>query len=318
LLTLLDDKGFSATNLAHIPGDSLTAMAFSLDLRKVVDLVTASLADIDPQTGQQATQSMALAQAMLGTSLPEALSALGTHWSLHTSPDASLGAVIVAEVRDKNRLAAIEKTLLSRLVNQAGEIPNVGRITRSTIAGQSVSSLTPRVPVPAAPSWCLTEKQLILAPNPEAVKSILSRKPTDKSLAEVPEIASPLLTASLVGANGPLALSYHDTPRSFAAMYAQANVLIPTLNSAAEKSGISFHLEPGQLPIQRTISQHLRPSVSIVRRTDKGLEFESRKTYPGLSANPATIGMTVALLLPAVQAARDAAKRQASQSSASK
>jgi hypothetical protein len=311
LLTLLDDKGLAANHLGHVPGDSLSATAFSLDLRRVLDQLTAVIADIDPQVGQQVNQSIALGQAMLDSSVPEALSALGTHWTMHVPAD-GLGGVIVAEVRDKNRLSTIEKTLLSRIVNQNGEIPNVGRITRSTSAGQTISSLTPRTPLPLAPSWCLTEKRLIIAANPQAIKSILSRQATDKSLAELPDIASPLVLAGLVGGNGPLAISYHDTSRSFAMMYAQANALLPALNSAAEKSGIPFRLEPGQLPNQRTISQHLRPSVSIVRRTEKGLEFESRKTYPGLGAtNPVTIGVTTALLLPAVQAARDAARRSA-------
>jgi hypothetical protein len=317
LLTLLDDKGLTASHIGHVPSDSLSAMAFCLDLRKVVDLVTASLADIDPQAGEQAKQSLAMGQALFGVSVSEALSALGTHWTMHSPADGGgVSAVIVAEVRDKSKLATIEKTLLSRLVNQAGEIANVGRITRSSIAGQSVATVTPSAPVPVAPSWCLTDKRLILAANPQGIKAILSRQPTDKSLAEVPDIASPLLAASLVGANGPLALSYHDTPRSVAGMHAQASVLLPTLNSAAEKAGIPFNLDPGKLPPQRAVIPHLKPSISIVRRTEKGLEFESRKTYPALSANPAAAGIAVALLLPAVQASRDAAKQTAANQNA--
>jgi Protein of unknown function (DUF1559) len=61
----------------------------------------------------------------------------------------------------------------------------------------------------------------------------------------------------------------------------------------------------------RTIAQHLRPSVMIVRRTAKGLESESRRTMPGPNVGAST-GVLVALLLPAVQAAREAARRMQS------
>jgi hypothetical protein len=63
------------------------------------------------------------------------------------------------------------------------------------------------------------------------------------------------------------------------------------------------------LPSARSIHRHLRPSVSVTRRTKAGLEMEVRQTLPTTVASaPAGI----ALLLPAVQSARTAARRSES------
>src|SRR5262249_23221139 len=157
-------------------------------------------------------------QGLLGINVAETLSGLGTHWSLHmpTADGGGLASALVIEVRNKSRLMDLEKNLLSRFANQGGEIPNVGRISRTTIAGQRATTLTPRTPNILVPTWCITDKQLIIGINPQAIKAVLGRQAGDKSLADLPEIAAPLAAANLVGAAGPLGLSYSDTPRAFA------------------------------------------------------------------------------------------------------
>src|SRR4029078_11289988 len=89
----------------------------------------------------------------------------------------------------------------------------------------------------------------------------------------------------------------------------QLQVFLPMINGMAQQNNVPFNLDLATLPQQRTIGRHLRPSVTSVRRTARGLEFESQQTFPGLSISPASTGVMVALLLPAVQAAREAARR---------
>jgi hypothetical protein len=155
-----------------------------------------------------------------------------------------------------------------------------------------------------SPTWCITDKQLIIASSPATVQAVMSGQA--KPLTEKPEVA-----ARLSGGSPPLFLSYFDTPRSFAAGYAQFQVLRPQLKSIADLQDIPLEIAVTDLPAQRTIEQHLRPSVSVVRRTAKGLESESRRTMPGPSVGAST-GVMVALLLPAVQASREAARRMQS------
>jgi hypothetical protein len=65
------------------------------------------------------------------------------------------------------------------------------------------------------------------------------------------------------------------------------------------------------IPSARSIQRHLRPGITIVRRTADGVETESHQTFPTPSVG-ASAPVAVALLLPAVQASREAARRMQS------
>jgi prepilin-type processing-associated H-X9-DG protein len=62
------------------------------------------------------------------------------------------------------------------------------------------------------------------------------------------------------------------------------------------------------LPSAPTIYKHLRPSVSLLRRTDAGIEVTSRGTIPGASLG-STAPLAAGLLLPAVSSARQSGRR---------
>jgi hypothetical protein len=192
------------------------------------------------------------------------------------------------------------------LAGPNGEIPNVGRISQLQIAGQPASKIAFQTPQMAlvTPTWCITDKQLIIASSPEVVQAVITGP--KQSLADKPEVAARLTDLGAVQF-----LSYFDTPRSFAAGYAQLQMFLPVIKSMAEQNEIPLELEASDLPSLRTIAQHLRPSVMVLRRTAKGLESESRRTMPGPSVGAST-GVLVALLLPAVQASREAARRMQS------
>jgi len=307
ILTLLDEKGITAADWKHIPPDALTAFGFVLDPKKAYDLVLQAVAETDAGAAGQAKAAIQQVQTQWGIEVPQALKALGNRWSLHVSPEGGwLGAAFTIEVREKARLQELEQRLLAKLQNRDGEIPGVGRIRGTEAAGQSIRtlSLQANLPLPVVPSWCLTDNRLVIGPNPQSVKAVISPQPADKSLADAPEIA-----AVLSGGNPPLALSYSDTAKTFANTYTSLQTMLPMLNAAAEQAGVPFNVDLALLPGQRTITRHLRPSVTVVRRTTKGLESETRQTLPMISVGPST-GVLVALLLPAVQAAREAARRQ--------
>ncbi len=81
------------------------------------------------------------------------------------------------------------------------------------------------------------------------------------------------------------------------------------LSGQLAREGIDW--DASMLPSAGSILPHLRPNVSAVRRTALGIEQQSRGTMPGVgTAMVAPFG--VALLLPAVQAARQAARRTVS------
>jgi hypothetical protein len=69
-----------------------------------------------------------------------------------------------------------------------------------------------------------------------------------------------------------------------------------------------FDLSEAILPSAPAIRGHLRPTISLMRRTEAGIELTSRSTMPGSSLG-ATAPVGAALLLPAVASARQAARR---------
>ena len=72
--------------------------------------------------------------------------------------------------------------------------------------------------------------------------------------------------------------------------------------------GINFNLPP--LPPMGDIEQHLLPTVTTMGRTANGWKSESHGVIPsGIEIGPAAIAVGAALLLPAVQQAREAARR---------
>jgi hypothetical protein len=83
------------------------------------------------------------------------------------------------------------------------------------------------------------------------------------------------------------------------------------VSQMGRRADASIAFDAALFPPTQSISRHLRPSVTTIARTKTGLEFTGRQTLPGNSAGVTTPTM-VALLLPAVQAAREAARRNGS------
>ncbi|MCH5377784.1 MAG: DUF1559 domain-containing protein, partial [Planctomycetes bacterium] len=140
-------------------------------------------------------------------------------------------------------------------------------------------------------------------PFPQAVKALLARGsvPASPSLADHPKIARVLDAKP-----GPIKLFYVDTREAFRTLYPLAQVFLQIGMTEARRQGLDWN--PVVLPSPRTIDKHLLPLLIAVRRTDSGIEIISHQSLPGGSVAAAAPVLT-ALLLPAVQAARQAAER---------
>ena len=155
-----------------------------------------------------------------------------------------------------------------------------------------------------APSWCLTDSHLVVTLLPQALKSYLVQAAAKESLADQPDVAE-LLDAQ----NGPCALSYQDTRGQFLTFYPWLQIGVQMVAKQLEKEGIDVNT--AALPSTSAIAPHLLPTTSATQKTQDGFEFVSHSTLPGASVG-ASAPVLVALLLPAVQAAREAARRSQS------
>jgi hypothetical protein len=108
----------------------------------------------------------------------------------------------------------------------------------------------------------------------------------------------------------PLAVTLGNSRASMQASYAGAQMLLNMGAGQLRQQGIEF--DPTTLPPLDDILKHLEPSICGLRHTDDGLEFVSRQTVPSFGVSGVSTPILVALLLPAVQAARSAARRNQS------
>ncbi|MEX2174828.1 MAG: DUF1559 domain-containing protein, partial [Pirellulaceae bacterium] len=195
----------------------------------------------------------------------------------------------------------------ARLATEGGGDVQIGR---TQAAGKTIHHVTMRMfPLPFAPAWCVSDKHLIVGLYPQAVKAVLLRDPKAGSLADVPQVA-----ALLTGDKPPLAVGYYDSKSLFESLYANVQMLAPMMLGEMNLGrpnrpgrGRPPLFDVGALPTSRTISKHLQPSTTVVRRTPAGLEVETRQTLPAANIG-ATAPLAVALALPAMHAATDAAR----------
>jgi hypothetical protein len=302
LLSVLDSEGIVASDLAHIPDDAMIASCFSLEVRKLLEAMVEAAAEVDPRAAGEIEEGLARFEQETGVNLRETVAALGNNWSLHAaSADGGLmGSALTVEVWDRARLARAQDELVIRLREGGPRSPFI--LSSSTFAGEVIyHASAAREPLPFAPAWCLTKSRLIFGLSPQAVKAVLARTSDDKSIADVPSLA-PLLAEG----KPPLAVSYYDTRPLFESTYASLQMIAPMLIGQMRREGVPLAFDATSLPTARSIGRHLQPSVSVVRRTERGVEFESRQTLPATNLG-ASLPVGVALLLPAVQSARAAA-----------
>ncbi len=295
LLASLVAKPLSAADLKPIPRDATIAMAARADLGVIYESILAMVEKVEPRAHKEILQGIGEAEELLGYSLRnDVLKSIGDVWCVYNSPGEGglvfTGLTAVVPVENHKTLSAVHKKLLTlardtlkhdeermQRVSREHDIrPRAAsRIEQLDYAGRQVYFLNMRGnPVPFAPAWCLTEKELIVALFPQNVKAYLSRGKEAGSIADVPQVAK-----LLAGDNGPLALSYIDTPKLFELIYPFVPMFGQMIAGELQREGIDVDISI--LPSAKSIGKHLRPSVTAVRRNEAGIEIVSHQSLPG-------------------------------------
>ncbi len=286
ILRLADAKPLTAADLAVIPQDATVAAAFKFDPEAAWNIVQEIVGKINP--GMKAAMEAAVGQMEQSTGLKlreQLLAPLGDTWRVFDSPGdggAVLGLTAVVSLKDAKQAAATQEKLLSLLraalkdyENRAakGEDEGFGlaRLVRTTrklddleFAGQHIyiydesGLFTP----PVSPSWCLTDKELILALYPQSIKGYLARGADFHSLNGLPAVDE-----ALRGEPGPVKIAYFNAPRMFDIVYPMSLVWAKYAGAMFGQSGVQ--LSPAFLPSARAIRPHVR-STGDVRAADAG------------------------------------------------
>jgi hypothetical protein len=321
ILTLLDGPGIKPAQLGHIPSDALFASAFSLDAAKAFDTTDGLVRELGGAfAARQWDEALRQMDDASGVKLKDdVLASLGSTWtiSMGAADGWYTGLVATVEVKDRAKLATVQEKLVALTRREGEEFgPESVEIKTTEHDGQQIHHLSIGGGfLPVQPAWCITDKQLIVALYPQTVRSILSRPQSDKSLADAPAV-----TAAMQGEGSIVAVTYQDSRRMFESSYPYLQMFLPMMQQGMNEGFREFGgggrppqlFDGAMLPASRSIHRHLQPGVTVVRRTPRGLETTTRQTLPTANVG-ATAPVAVALLLPAVQAARESARRMQSQ-----
>jgi hypothetical protein len=325
LLQLTVQPPLTAADLAVIPRDATFAMAHKCALDKTLAEILAVVGKLDPRAAESFRSGVDRAEKDLGLKLvDDVLRPLGDSWRLFDSPSEGgilTGATLSVSLKDPAKAAATHRKLLAIAKSGLDRHPAGKRgpkIGTFTFAGQEIYYFVGahEADFPFTPAWCLTDTELLVALFPEALKAYLSRGAEFQSLAQSPEVAE-----SLKGEGDALALAYVDTQRLFDLLYPMLPIIVQLATPALNREGLDVNV--GAWPSAKAIRAHLRPSVTVVRRVEAGIEITSRGTVPAaglVSAAPLVLVPTLsfrqaqakrvqAAAMQDVFAARDAALR---------
>lgn len=337
LLSLLDQSAISLADLPPLPKGcdnfSATKFDFSKFSSTVIGLVDKGIKAFAPQGTPSATQFLAQANEHIGIDpVEDFLNPLGDTLVGFVDPSASavMPAVgIMINVDEAEKLLATLAKLEQHVSALAGE--NVKFRTKE-LNGRSIHVV--QLPAPLAmfsPSWLVDKGWLIIGSTPQTVEAHVKR--VDGKLPKwqaPPEIATALkeLPQKFVS------FTYSDPRAGIRSLLS----LAPTGISLAEigmvewrkqreqagqevDDSVEFPISAEDVPVAEEVVGPLFPNINVTTVDDDGVRWYARNSLPGLPIpgtggggveSVGTVAVLVALLLPAVQQAREAARRSAS------
>ena len=311
LFDLLPNKQLTIDAFKKIPGTAVNANVARFDLAYLFDKVMAGIEQIDPNARQMIEAQISQIEPAIGFSFKDDLFAgLGDTWSMYVSasePGAFFipGLVISASVRKQE---SVDKVLQVFVAAAQAALANAGpqapfTLQEFTAKGEKGYRIQlNNVPAPISPTWVLTKDQLVIGLTPQLVTAHLG------AVAKATMADNEHVKAAFKWAPKLLVVSYSDPKPTVQTIYTLIGSFGPLLTGQLAQQGINFNLPP--LPPFADIEQHLAPSVSTIARMDNGWRTESHGVLPSFTqVGPAGAGVAVGLLLPAVQQAREAARR---------
>ncbi|MCA9087125.1 MAG: DUF1559 domain-containing protein, partial [Planctomycetaceae bacterium] len=269
----------------------------------------------------QIDPALAEVERELGINLEEDLfDVLGNIHCLYTDSmhgSFGLGSAIAISVKDEAALRQTLGTALGRIEGEArGEVV-IGDVQKGTRDFLTIN--IPKFPV-FVPTISVNEGWLVIGLNTQAVEAFYLRKDGrlpkwepnaayQAALAEVPQKFS--------------AISAMDPSDTYRMLLGVAPTLVGLAELGIRESrefapGFQMPIDAADFPPAELVTMPLFPNVTVTEVTDDGVRTVSRTSLPGFplaggnvsgASGVATTAVLVALLLPAVQQARQAARR---------
>jgi prepilin-type processing-associated H-X9-DG protein len=347
VLRLLDQPTFQVGALPPIPAGLTGFNIFSLDGAAVYDQVAALVKQGSPTGEQNIVAFETFTSQLLGASLrDELIPLIGPRLAFYAQPappspeqnpslmmlNGYTGLTLSLQVRDFDALSkkigplieALNRVLKDRaqggtLVTQpAPPFPSFRKLDKPEHAYLfefPKGSVAPPILAMFSPTLILGKDQLVISMTTKGAERALALgagdpadrwRPTGEFVAVARSLPEKLIF-----------LTVSDPRETMPALVANLPTILQTFNLGIKQAqrqagnpatGIPIKIDPAKLPSEAELRRLLFPSSMAITVDDRSATFVTREPIPSV-ASPGTSGVMVALMLPAVQSAREAARR---------
>jgi len=285
LLALAAGRAIKPDDFDLVPADSDFVLSLSLNLPKVLAASKEIVGKAHPPSGPVFEGILKQLEMELKFSIEEDFfKAFGDVWTVYNSKSA--GGLFVSslvgslEVRDTAKAEKVFSQAMDLLRDSLpGETSSGFRrrgvfLVNKMFMGKKIYFVnTVGNDVPFAPAFCLTDKQLLFGPHPQAIKSHL------RFLAGKKETFASRMKELTSGTEGDLlCVSYFDTKSLVRYLYATAPYFGQIVFSEMQRAGIDMTVF--SLPSARAILPYVGNSISTVVRTEEGILFDGQTALP--------------------------------------
>ncbi len=321
ILSLMDNKAIQEPNLTHVPKTATYLQVFTIDPARVLDVTRDMLGAVDAGVAEELDAGLAEASEAVGFDLErELINGFGPVWSIYIDPmiagNGFSSLVFVNELRDADR---VEQSLLklSEAANEAmagvmdGEdVPLKIRLLTREVKGTRITHLG--IPY-IAPAYMVHGGRLYVSLFPQALEMALehSGEKADSILANETFVK----TLDQFEDKGFTGLSFTDLPETAPDGYGINLMFMQVIAGVTEMFG--GEAATVRMPPIGKVMPFIEPSGAVTWVDDLGLHVHSIEPFPGsallgpakgLESTMAISGpMAVAVVLPALGSARDAA-----------
>ncbi|WP_435007813.1 DUF1559 domain-containing protein [Tundrisphaera lichenicola] len=334
VLAIFDSPTFDKGSMPPLPANVDGFSVASISPGQIFDQAIEIFRKVDPNAAEQVEAMVGQVGDQLGVKIrDDVLGQLGPKWSVYTANDPAgalpMNIVATAELADPSKFAPALGKLLD-LANAQLRAPRPNARPgapapqfRKLAGGRPGFELilppgtVPPGPLQAIrPTILLGKKTLVLAATPGAGSSALALT-EGNSPKWMPDPAYLAMMESLP--KKMILLSTSDPRESLPQILSSLPALVANVDQLMRNQpgpggkplaapAIPIRVDPDKIPDPVALSARLFPASSTLAVDDSGIVFITRESVPSV-ASPAVGGVTVALLLPAVQAAREAARR---------
>jgi Protein of unknown function (DUF1559) len=328
ILGFADQKPISLSDLPPLPAATDGFYAGRLDWSKAVEgmlrLSGAFMKQFAPPDAPSTEQLLAQVRQATGVDLlKDVLEPLGDVMVLYGDTRQGMfgmGIGLAVSVDDPSKLRKSVDALLARLGEEAGREARVKSVQRGKRVVQMLEF--PDAPF-ISPSLVVDDKWLVLGLFPQTVDSYLLRQDGKLPRWESPEAVK---TALAELPKSYTSITFSDPREGLRTViglaptllsFAQMSMMQQRQRFAPQAPPVEAPLALADFPPAELVTQSLFPNVSVCSVSPSEIRWTSRSSFPavpllggaGIGSGGASAPILAALLLPAVQQAREAARR---------